>query len=282
MNQKLCDMFEEIRDYEKLVRNEYKYRAYEKVLKVIKSFSFEIKSISRLKNISGIGKKTLIKIKEYLDTGTMNRLEEVRKEFNSLNSFLNIYGVGLKKAIELYKKNILTIDDLKHHTNILNQTQKIGLKYFDELNKKIPRVEIQKFEKYIKKFFPIIICGSYRRKLPYSRDIDIIIDSKYKDKLDSLDIIKDILISGEKIVSAVCIIDKIHRKIDFRFVNKKDYWFSVLYFTGSKEFNIYIRSMAKKKGIKLNEYSSGKHVDSEKDIFEMISLKYIPPHKRNM
>ena len=60
---------------------------------------------------------------------------------------------------------------------------------------------------------------------------------------------------------------------------------ALLHFTGSADFNQKIRLYAKKLGYMLNEYGlfKGKKrimVDSEKDVFDKLNLKYIPPNER--
>ena len=64
----------------------------------------------------------------------------------------------------------------------LSKAQKIGLKHFDDFEKRIPRQEIEKVEELIKKHLANIdqryrstICGSYRRGLPTSGDIDMLV-----------------------------------------------------------------------------------------------------------
>ena len=63
----------------------------------------------------------------------------------------------------------------------------------------------------------------------------------------------------------------------------------MLYFIGSKEFNINIRKIALSKGYTLNEYGlydlktktkvAGRN---EREIFKILGLKYLPPEKREI
>lgn len=66
----------------------------------------------------------------------------------------------------------------------MNKSQKIGLKYYAELKKRIPRDKITKMFEYVKKiFFEIVqtnkchsleVAGSYRRRKETCGDMDII------------------------------------------------------------------------------------------------------------
>ena len=65
---------------------------------------------------------------------------------------MNIHAVGPKKANELVKQGITTIDQLREKKELLNEKQLIGLKYYEELLERIPREEIVRHEGLLKKF----------------------------------------------------------------------------------------------------------------------------------
>jgi len=96
--------------------------------------------------------------------------------------------LDLRKLSNLLKMGITTIDQLKENEGKLNDTQKIGLKYYEPLQKRIPRDEIKDFEKVFDKVFKEVapegskyeIVGSYRREAKNSGDIDVIITNETK------------------------------------------------------------------------------------------------------
>ncbi len=61
-----------------------------------------------------------------------------------------VWGIGPSKANELYNMGIKTIEDLKKRTDLLNKNQKIGLKYFEDFQKKIPREKVNKMFQYVR------------------------------------------------------------------------------------------------------------------------------------
>jgi DNA polymerase (family 10) len=74
---------------------------------------------------------------------------------------------------------------------------------------------------------------------------------------------------------------------DVRIVNEDEYGAALFYLTGSKEHNIQLRSLAKQRGWKVNEYGvfdnkTGKKLagKTEKEIYELFSISFIPPEKR--
>ena len=91
-------------------------------------------------------------------------------------------GIGPAKARELYEEGITTIDELKEHSDKLTRAQKIGLKYVEEFEKRIPRSEIKQLEHKIRKRvnkldknYVMTVCGSYRREAESSGDIDVLL-----------------------------------------------------------------------------------------------------------
>jgi DNA polymerase/3'-5' exonuclease PolX len=139
----------------------FKSNAYIKAINELNKYlkstpsSEEILSTQDLKKlkIPGLGKTILEKYEEFLNTGTLEVIE--REKTNPVNIFTNIYGIGPVKAKELVNtKNIQTLEELRMQQDniqenklpLLNSKQKIGLKYYEDLLKRIPREEIERFK----------------------------------------------------------------------------------------------------------------------------------------
>ena len=122
----------------------------------------------------------MAKFQEFIDTGKLAAIE--KEKSNPLLVFTNIYGVGPKKAEDLIKKGITTIAQLRENKDQLNDKQKLGLQYYEDIEERIPRSEIAMYEKTLTKLFKGLkfpnatmeIVGSYRRGAKDSGDIDII------------------------------------------------------------------------------------------------------------
>ena len=295
--------------------------ALNKAISSIQSYTKEILSGTQLKtDISGIGDKISKRIDEILDpnfSGTLKELENQDLKEDSYNELMSIYGVGNSRAKKwIEENNVRNIEDLKKEVskgNIkITKNIETGLKYFDDLKQRIPREEIdvvkEIIQKELKKINPQLlfeICGSYRRKNETSGDIDILISHpKYIDEnkefnflneilknLRKLDLIVDDLTkNGIKKFMGICKVKpyNIARHIDILFVDYNSYYSSILYFTGSKNFNVYLRQKLLQKNMSLNEYclkdlenNNIIYLTSEKEIFKIADIKYLEPHERN-
>ena len=285
-----------------------KARAYNRARDTIQSIDQDIKSVEQLKNTPTIGATIYDKLDEYTKTGKVALLEHYKND--PLIVFTNIYGIGPKKAEELVKKhNIRSIEELrKNQDRVLNNLQRIGLKYYEDILDRIPRNEIAKYDcefmKTFKKESQTIntyyeIVGSYRRGAINSGDIDVIVTSddpsvfqRVLDSLISKKIIIEVLSRGDtkSLVIAKLTPRSRARRVDFMFTTRQEYPFAIMYFTGSKDFNTSMRGHALKMGLSMNEHGfTNKNsqqkivyddIISEKDIFDKLNLVYVPPEKR--
>ena len=287
----------------------FRAKAYQKAQESIMSYKDDIYSPDQLKGLPGIGPTIMEKLNEYVRTGTLQILE--REKNNPVNILGEIYGVGPKKAKELVEGGITTIEQLRSRADeFLNDTQKVGLKYYENILQRIPRSEIDEYNAIFKKVFVSVskdeesvyeIVGSYRRGAQNSGDIDVIITSKngevfknFIDKLIKKGIILEVLSRGTSkcLVIAKIPTSSFARRVDFLYTSPEEYPFSVLYFTGSKIFNTVMRHQALTMDLTMNEHGmysiSGKKkgdkvvhsFKNEKDIFDYLNLVYKAPIER--
>lgn len=272
--------------------NIFKANAYNKVKNNIINYEYPIYNLKDLDNIKGIGKGIFFKLKELFETNKIEKVEIIKK--NPLYLLLDIYGIGYKT---IKKYNIKNINDLIKNKNILNNNQKIGLKYYKDLQKRIDLKEMNKHHSIIdnelKKYDNLTyeFVGSYRRKLKTFGDIDLIIKenknfnlNNFIDNLIKKKYIIEKLALGKYKFMGICKIENIARRIDILIAPDKEYPFSLLYFTGSYVFNIMMRKYAKSIGLTLNEHGFKPHVNvifkTEKDIFDYLKLAYVKPENR--
>lgn len=245
-----------------------------------------------------IGKGIADKIFEYINTGKVKKLGELKKEQKYIVNLTSILGIGPSMAKKLIKQKIYNIHDLKKSKVKLTNAQLLGIKYHNDLKERIPKKDIDNFKKVLEKIIKSVdakfeMMGSYRRGLPSSGDIDILLyhenDKNYlKEVVDKLaEYYKYIgkLSQGKSKFSGLFKINKKVRQIDMLFVPKESLYTAINYFTGSKEHNLKLREIAKKKGYKVSEYSLMKGnkkipITSEKDLFNKLGMNYIKPENR--
>ncbi len=314
--QTIIDSLDIMRKRDVAEKQTFKARAYQKVITQLKQHSDPITSFEDVKNVEGIGEKIREKIKEIIETGQLQSAERIKQSYNitALDAFQNIYGVGATKANELVSQGYNTIEDLrkaiKKNPKLLHDKQKIGLKYYEDLLERIPRIEMQEHEDILNQLIPdesdfkIDIVGSYRREAETSGDIDVLIRiphntsiehaahyfNQYIKLLEGFGYITDILALGDKKCMAICkVYNGKHRRLDLLLTPHSEYAYSLLYFTGSDQFNVGFRQYALDKGYSLNEHTFTiiKHnitpvpyMQEEKDIFRFLKLQYVEPKNR--
>jgi NAD-dependent DNA ligase/DNA polymerase/3'-5' exonuclease PolX len=258
-------------------------------------------------------------------------IEEEKIHQKKKEVFLQIHGIGDAAAEKILELGITTIEELKKRKDeeiagkgkkklkLLNATQQKALKYYEETNERIPRAEIILYENLIKKEFSEFlkinnenpedhifeITGSFRRGKSESGDIDFLftaynnnksIYDNFTKKLVEKNIIIEELTYGDKkkMVIAKLTPDSKARRVDLLYATPEERPFTLLYFTGSKEFNTSMRTLATEQKLTLNEHGFHKINNdkekmekitepvfkTEKDIFDYLNMVYKEPHER--
>ncbi len=293
--------------------NPFKIRAYRRAAQNLESLTENLESLAqedRLQEIPGIGKDLAERIKEFLSKGKISAFEELRKSIpEGVMRMLEIPGVGPKTARMLYENaGIKTIEELEKKARQHKLSGLPGLKDKTEENiirgiellKKgrermilgvaLPLAEsIIEGLKELSEVKRISYAGSLRRMKETIRDIDILVTSTHPEKVMGyfvkLPQAKEILARGET-KSSILTPEKI--QVDLRVVEPESFGSCLLYFTGSKQHNIHLRTMAQKRGLKISEYGvfdekTNKNLarqKEEEDIYKILKLSYIPPELR--
>ena len=261
------------------------------------------------------GGKIYLKVKEFLDKGHIGKTQEI---LSTNENIIDIYRdlqkiaeVGPVKAKELVETHgIRSIEELKQRQELLNDKQKIGLKYWETDSLRIPRGEIKKHEKIygaaIKlhssiKELTFSINGSYRRGAKDSGDIDILVTHP-QNNMSTFRVFVDAMLAQGYLIDTLAYGEKkymgygklftdssIPRRIDIIYCPPHEYPFAQLYFTGCGAFNVRMREYASGKGYRLNEKGLvdlktnsfvAHQFITEADIFQYLGVSYVEPDKR--
>jgi DNA polymerase/3'-5' exonuclease PolX len=275
--------------------------AYKKVIKIISAHygDDEVVNANKIDKlpITDHMKDKLIKVSKKKVTTEIRKLYEKEKLYLQLT---NILGIGAKKVNELIDAGLKKIEQLEQpkYFNMLNADTQVMLKH--KPIRKIPREYIEKIEEKIVGFSNahVQLVGSYRRRAPYSKDVDVLIraDGNVLDKYIEYmrDVFQDrvyIYSQGKDKVSLI--IQAFARypikiKLDIFRCSTETYYTNLLYSTGPKEFNIRMRGRARKLGYLLNQNGlfdeAGNKVngvdDDEKKLFKIVGMSYLEPWER--
>lgn len=316
-NTVLSSIFHQMADCYRYLGNEERFRAiaYENVAKMLYNMKEDITVYATdgksLDELGGIGESIAKIIIEYVNTGKINTFEKLKKKVPfELLELMNITGFGPATLKLLHKKlRISNRDDL---IKALETDKLVGIKGFGDkkienmkralkLFKEPKRMLLKDAEKTgnaildeIKKMPGVQkaqLAGSLRRKKDTIGDIDIIIQAEpmYRNKIISsftaLPQVESIMAKGT--TKASVLLKQNNLQVDIRLVNDCEYGAALLYFTGSKEHNIKLRTIARDRGYKINEYGifdlySGKRLagSTEEEMYRFLNLKYITPEQR--
>ncbi len=314
-NLEIAEIFKEIAQILEIKGdNPFRIRAYEKAAQNIEGLTEDIESLikeEKLETIPGIGKDLAEKIKEIIKTGKLKQYEDLKKSIPvGLVDLLNIPGIGPKTAKLLYEKlkvkDILELEKKAKEGRLLGlfgikeKTVKNILKGIELLKKGKERMPLAQAIatadiflnalKELKEVELISVAGSLRRRKETIRDIDILVTSKkpnrVMDTFVQIPIVKEVLAKGPT-KSSVLTKDDI--QVDVRVIQSKSFGAALLYFTGSKNFNIKLRQLALKRNLKINEYGlfsvkgekekwlTGRR---EEEIFKFLGIAFIVPELR--
>lgn len=292
--------------------NFFKIRAYRKAAHTIENLSLEIEDLakeSRLQEIAGIGKALEEKIHEIIDTGTCRYYEELKKNFpRGLVEMLRIPGLGAKKIKIIYDSlGISSIEELEKaaRAHKLRALPGMGVKTEQAILKGIQTLighgertlmaiampiakRIVDILSGMREITNIDIAGSLRRKKEMVKDIDIVVATESPDIVIrdflKLPIISQVIVQG---LTKVSVMLNMGLQMDLRVVKPHEFYSALQHFTGSKEHNAKLRSLALKMGYKLNEYGIFEREDeavfcpkSEEELYEKLGMPYIIPELR--
>jgi len=312
--QQILDILNVLRQKATAEGEKFRAIAFSKAIKAIEKLP-AVHSVADITDVPGIGSGVKDRVAEVFETGHLQEAEVAKEEYSleAYNILQEVQGIGPVKARDLITKHgIKTIEALRSavtaNPDLLTHAQTVGLLYNDDLKKRIPRAEMEKHEAYVRrqlpKEFEMVVVGSYRRGLPTSGDFDVMITSPHLSELVAashfqqfIDLLADEgylrgeFARGEHKFMGVCKLSRhqTHRHVDLLLCKPEEYWYTILYFTGSDVFNVSMRRHALSKGYSLSEHGLKKMRDgvlvppamnSEKDIFDFLGLAYVKPEDR--
>ena len=297
----LCDHISDEYSLSGARKHQFRLMQIRKAKNTIKSLDFEITTLKQTSSLPGFGKGIQSRISEFLRTGKLKELEIPENEdANTIRALCSVHGIGLARARDLLRQGVRSVLELQSRSQTgqitLSNPIKIGLKYYDSISKRIPSEKIRRIEKYLHDQLPdstFEICGSYRRGCKTSGDIDIL----FRQDMTLRAVVKKLTASGflvahltrdsDKKYMGICQFEDDFHRIDFLALKPEEWGTALLHFTGSRDFNRFIRAAAIRKGYKLTQYhlldretAKVHNFMTERDVFKYLEIEYLAPSER--
>jgi DNA polymerase (family 10) len=294
--------------------NAFRVRAYETAARAVEGHPESVAemSASALTSLRGVGASTAQRIRELVDTGQIERLEELRNTFPAeFVELTRVPGVGPKTAVMLRDAlGIVSVDGLraaleqqalrelpgmgaKTEENIARSLERLGVGGKEHRTPIIDATRVARDVATALATVPGVVraeaMGSLRRFRDTIGDIDVLVASTgdpetVMERLVALPLVHDVIGYGAR---KSAIITAAGMQIDVRVVTPDQYGSAQMYFTGSKAHNIRLRQMAIDRGLILNEYgladSETERIiasQTEEEVYVALGLPWIAPEMR--
>jgi DNA polymerase (family X) len=292
---------------------QFRARAYYRAADTIANLSenvadvYDNGGVAALLEIPSVGKAIAAKIEEYVKTGKVRHLEELKAKVPiNIDELYGIEGIGPRTIKALYDK--LQVKDLAGLENAAAEGRLQTVPGFTEKKEQDIKKRIEFFRKgkgrrIIGGVYPLVkqielrllqaegvhdavAAGSVRRMKETVGDIDYLVTADDPEK------VMEFFVSMPEVEE---IVGRGPAKAFVRFaggidadllVVPKESWGSALqYFTGSKEHSVELRKIAIAKGLRLNEWGVYKGEarvagTTEEGVYQALGLQWIPPEMR--
>jgi DNA polymerase (family 10) len=321
-NEHLAGLFYEFADRLEATDVEYKPTAYRRAAENLADHPTSVADLAiedpdALGEIDRVGEAIASKIVEYVETGAIEELEELREELPvEMDALTAVEGVGPKTVGTLYEKlGVETLDDLERASREgeIQDVKGFGAKTEQNILENIEFARQARQRELLGDARPLAdrlvatlgeheaveeveTAGSIRRWTPTVGDVDILVASEdgesLVDAFTDIEGVEAVLQAGSSKASV-----RVHGvQVDLRVVSPDQFGSALQYFTGSKEHNVDLRNYALDRDISLNEYGAydvsdvdpdgdpraGKRIagETEQSMYEVLDLPWMSPELR--
>lgn len=305
--------------------NPFRIRAYRNAVRTVESLTRPLSQMvdegEDLTELQGVGKQVDAHIRELLQTGQLTVLDEITEEVpRTLTQLVRLDGVGPKKAKKLWEElGVESVEGLEAEIEkgTVEELSGFGAKSVEKMKGSIEdyrqhrdrflRAEAEDLIRGLLEYMEdaphvdrLEVAGSYRRRKETVGDIDLLAradegGAEVVEYFTNFPGAVRIEAAGDTKGNIVL---PSGLSIDLRVIPSESYGAAMHYFTGSKEHNVRVRTMAVKKGLRVNEWgvfripegadpddlgtTDGEHIggETEEEVFAAVDLPWIPPELR--
>lgn len=312
-NTDIARIFEQIADLLEIENdNPFRIRAYRNAARTLRNLGQDAADMlaggKDLTRLPGIGKDLAAKIEEIVSTGRCRTLEKLHQRTSpGLTELLRIPGLGPRRVGALYHElDIHTPEQLyraakdsriRSLPGFGEKTEQRILANIESHIQEDRRIKLATAAQYARSLTAylqrtagvsqVVVAGSYRRCRETVGDLDVLVcaarNSPVMAHLARYDEVTQVRSLGKTRATVVL---RAGLQVDVRVVvDKRSFGAALYYFTGSRAHNIEVRKLARKRGLKINEYGVFKGTRrlsgaTEASVFQAVGLPYIPPELR--
>ncbi|NHN47424.1 DNA polymerase/3'-5' exonuclease PolX [Halostella sp. JP-L12] len=281
-NAEVAARLEEMADLLEAKDVEYKPRAYRRAAENLRGHPTPVEEqaaegAEAVQTVEGVGEAIADKVVEYVETGSIAELEDLREELPvEMSALTRVEGVGPKTVGTLYEAlGIRTLDDLETaaENGEIREVSGFGEKTEQNILDKIDFARQATERQRIGDARPLAddvlsllrdheatqrceVAGSLRRWRETIGDVDVLVAS------DDSEAVVDAFVDwsrADEVIEAGSIKASVRTegvRVDLRVVVPEEFGSALQYFTGSKEHNVRLRNYAIERDMKLNEYGA--------------------------
>src|SRR6266545_4228525 len=307
-NDELARLFQEMAELLLLQGDTgFRVRAYDRGARALSGYGADLTGLSEreLAAIPGVGKAIAAKVREYLDTGRVAKLEELRAEVpTGLRALLRVPGLGPRKARLVHEA--LGVGSPEELTAAVAAGRVAGLPGMGQRTEANLRRALERMAGGVEGIplavaLPLAetlrdrlaavagvdrveVAGSLRRMKAAVHDLDLLAagddPAAVTRAFADLPEVAEVAALGDTKVS---IRTRDGYQVDLRVVRPAVWGAALQYFTGSAAHNVRIRELAVKAGFKLSEYGlferGGELVVAEEEavVYDRLGLEWVAP-----
>ncbi|MGD0249456.1 MAG: helix-hairpin-helix domain-containing protein [Thermoplasmata archaeon] len=313
-NAEAAEIFRNIADLLDVLGEKFKPEAYRRASRSIETLPEDLGKFAardELRAIPGVGEAIAEKIREYLTTGQVSYYERLRREVPpGLVELMHLPGLGPKTARRFWTD--LGVEGPAELEGAIAQGRLDSVKGFGP--KKIEQVRTALAQARtapasgtarvpIESAYPVAerivralrgrarndvveVAGSFRRRRETVGDLDILVTSEEPERVfdtfSALPEVREVRLRGGT-KETVLLTNGL--QVDLRVVEPASFGAALQYFTGSKDHNVHLRTIARDRGLKINEYGVFRGEEliggrTEEEVYGTLGLPWIPPELR--
>lgn len=264
MNEKICNLLGIVQAFYETKKDHFRAVGYQRAIARMKNLEYEIlemADVERLRETRGMGARMERKLGEVIRHGSLKQADAILNNADNvaMRELCDVWGIGPSMAYKLNLGGIKNVAQLrevvKANPFLLDRNQRIGLRLYEDLRRRIPRKEVAELETYVRKQIKKIhlnlnieVAGSYLRGKENCGDVDILVHgprnlvysglSKLVTAMRKDKVLTDDLVDGrDKYFGVFRFPGRPHGRIDLFAVPATEYPFAILTYTGSAIFN---------------------------------------------